>query len=187
MITPTLSSPASILARQIVEEDGRQIHWWYSETGRIVKWSVFLGLILILSIYIVGGYIHARSRIKKGLAPLGYHRWLVRRSDLARVDPRYAYPPAMYHPRAPGWTTHRPADAYHMRDMGVPPPPVYDPTSSRPPMYSPPEGGSKVNPAQGWGQQESGTMNNDYAPPSGPPPPAAVATHGTGNTNPFLR
>lgn len=122
--------------------------------------------------------------MKKGLVPLGYHRWLIRRQDLARVDPRYAYPPAMYHPRAPGWTTHRPADAYHMRDMGVPPPPVYDPNSSRPPMYSPPEGGSKINPAQGWQQQQQQQSGTDYAAPAGPPP-AVVATHGTGNTNPF--
>ena len=70
-----------------------------------------------------------------------------------------------------------------MQDMGMPPPPVYDPSSQRPPVYSPPEGGSKVNPAQTW-QAQGG--QDDYAPPAGPPPPDNhVRPQGTGNTNPF--
>ena len=45
-----------------------------SQTGHIVKWSVFLGLTLLIGGYLLGGYIHAKKRLRKGLMPLAYHR-----------------------------------------------------------------------------------------------------------------
>jgi hypothetical protein len=40
----------------------------------IIKWSLFLGLIVFISLYLLVGYLHAQQRLKKGLAPLSYHR-----------------------------------------------------------------------------------------------------------------
>ncbi|KAH8682502.1 hypothetical protein BX600DRAFT_45820 [Xylariales sp. PMI_506] len=138
-----------------VEVNGRVVPWWDTRTGLIVKWSIFLGLIVIMFAYLIGGRWHARRRINKGLAPMAYHRWLIPRAELARVDPRYAYPEATYTNYAPGA-----AGYYGMQPM---PPPVYDP--NRPPVYQgsemPPTGATKVDPAQ------------EYAPPPGPPPAAA--------------
>ncbi|EEY17597.1 conserved hypothetical protein [Verticillium alfalfae VaMs.102] len=138
--------------------------------------------------YLIGGYLHAKRRLKKGLLPLAYHRWMVRRAVLAQVDPRYGRPhqqPAYYATYRPGYgeayAQGQGHGGYGMQNM-PPPPPMYDPSSARPPMYVPPEGGSKVDPSQTYGRES-------YAPPAGPPPPqqqTGVATNTTGNTNPFL-
>lgn len=44
------------------------------QEGLIVKWSVFLGLMFLITLYITIGYIHAKRRMRKGLVPLAYHR-----------------------------------------------------------------------------------------------------------------
>lgn len=190
--SPYFDAPSFPSARDTSRASPANHHALPIQEGRIVKWSVFLVIIVLITAYLLGGYLHARSRLKKGLPPKGYHRWMVPRPQLARVDPRYGYP------QQPGghaqWTTYRPADAYGMQNMGgMPPPPVYDPTAARPPGYEPPEGGSKVDPAQGMASWEQGQQreqgagsagDGNFAPPPGPPPPA-VATNNTGNTNPF--
>lgn len=48
--------------------------WWDSPTAIIVKWSILGAIVLFMFVWFVGGYIHARMRIKKGLPPLRYHR-----------------------------------------------------------------------------------------------------------------
>ena len=45
-----------------------------SQTGVIVKWSLFLGLLVFITLYLLIGYTHAKKRIRKGLPPLAYHR-----------------------------------------------------------------------------------------------------------------
>lgn len=79
-----------------VVENGRIVPYWYTrvcepsshstledqhreanrpqQEGLIVKWSVFLGLMVLITLYITIGYIHAKKRIRKGLVPLAYHR-----------------------------------------------------------------------------------------------------------------
>jgi len=57
-----------------VEEDGRSVPFWFTRTGVIVKWSVCLGLLVILGLYLFFGYQHAQRRLRKGLKPLAYHR-----------------------------------------------------------------------------------------------------------------
>ncbi len=94
---------------------------------------------------------------------------------MARVDPRYAYP------QPAGFTTYRPE--YHgmqnMAPQAVPPPPVYDP--NRPPMYSGPDGATKVAPSQ-WGNEPTHRpQGHDYEAPPGPPP--AVTADQTGSSN----
>lgn len=154
-------------------------YFWYSREGYIVKWSIFLGLVGIIAIYIIGGYIHAKRRLKKGLLPLGYHRWLVSRRDLARVDPRYAVPNNAwyrpgYHNNAYYNNPQNPNGNYYgMNSNMAPPPPMYDP-AGRPPVYDGPEGGSKVAPNQ-WTDgprhgQVPGQGAEDYTAPQGPPP-----------------
>ncbi|KAK1974008.1 hypothetical protein LZ30DRAFT_694647 [Colletotrichum cereale] len=160
-----------------VIQNGRAIPWWYSRTGVIVKWSVFLGLTTLFALFLVIGYAHGKSRMRKGLLPLGYHRWLFSRAQLAQVDSRYAWPAASYNTYRPEYHNIHPqaqgGGYYGMQGM---PPPTYDPNSARPPMYAPPEGGSKVDPSQEYG----------VTPPAGPPPPpAAVAANHTGQAYPY--
>ncbi|OIW24002.1 hypothetical protein CONLIGDRAFT_564448, partial [Coniochaeta ligniaria NRRL 30616] len=158
------------------------VPFWYTRTGIIVKWCLFLGLVLLFSSYMLIGYMHAKKRIARGLPPLAYHRWLVSRGQLARVDPRYAYPaPA-------GFATYRPPqNEYGMYSM---PPPVYDPNAPRPPMYyGPPAAeqdvGTKVDPDQSRGQhQQPAVTTEEYEAPAGPPP-SAMRPQGTGGSNPF--
>ncbi|KAK3694605.1 hypothetical protein B0T22DRAFT_345769, partial [Podospora appendiculata] len=149
-----------------IDEDSCDVPFWYTRTGVIVKWSLFLGLTVIFGLYLMLGYMHAKKRMQKGLPPLRYHRWLVTRAELARVDPRYQNPQAeaqAYHPNN---------QYYSMQTM--PPPPVYDPTSARPPMYEgpPPAGSTKADPSQPTWRAEPTRRpdTEDYEAPPGPPP-----------------
>ncbi|KAJ9132982.1 hypothetical protein NKR23_g11064 [Pleurostoma richardsiae] len=168
-----------------VEENGRLVPFWYSRTGVIVKWSVFLGLFTIIGLYLLIGYTHAKRRMRKGLPPLAYHRWLVSKAELARVDPRYAYP------QPAGYSNYRP-DYYGMQPQPfAAPPPVYDPNAPRPPIYDGPEGATKVAPSQYGNQptyrpadQDQAPMGDDFAPPPGPPP-AVTANHTGSSNNPY--
>ncbi|KAM5355498.1 hypothetical protein ACJ41O_002144 [Fusarium nematophilum] len=149
-----------------VDDDDDVTTWWYSDTGYIVKWTILAVIVLLFTVWIVAGYWHAKRRIQKGLRPLAYHRCFVSRRMMARVDPRYAYPPqpyyAQYPPPQDGYQYGQPG-GYPMYSM---PPPVYDP--SRPPVYEgPPEGGSKIDPAQGQARQDGPA---DFQAPPGPPP-----------------
>ncbi|KAK1757393.1 hypothetical protein QBC47DRAFT_399735 [Echria macrotheca] len=161
-----------------IDENSCYVPFWYTKTGVIVKWSLFLGFIVFIMLYLILGYMHAQKRIRKGLKPLAYHRFLVSRRQLAMVDPNYRPPQAVATPYyyGPG------PDAYGMHAM---PPPVYDP-NSRPPVYPgpPPMGASKVDPSQPAAPPASGPADGDYAPPPGPPPPMGHQNTGSTN-NPF--
>jgi hypothetical protein len=91
-----------------VIQDGQPIPWWWTrvresarqflvivadlfQTGMIVKYSILAGFFLLTTGFLVGSYIHARMRMKKGLDPLGYHR--VRslpKSSTRRLDEKRA-------------------------------------------------------------------------------------------------
>jgi uncharacterized protein YneF (UPF0154 family) len=145
--------------------DDDDIYWWYSNEGYIVKWTILAVIVLLFTLWIVGGYWHAKKRIQKGLRPLAYHRCFVSRSMMAQVDPRYAYPSNTYYYAPPNGYNGQPG-GYAMHNM--PPPPVYDP--SRPPMYDEAPNGAKIDPSQGQQRREDGPADY-YAPPAGPPPP----------------
>lgn len=148
-----------------VVEGNRAIPWWYSKEGVIVKWSLFLGMIVFFAVFLSVSYTHAKRRMAKGQLPLRYHRWMISKHKLARIDPQYAYPQSNYR-------TYRPQqDVYGMYAM---PPPVYDPGAPRPPIYEPPQGATKADPSQ-WRSEPTrrpadGAAGSDFAPPSGPPP-----------------
>ncbi|KXX78160.1 hypothetical protein MMYC01_204274 [Madurella mycetomatis] len=178
-----------------IDETSCYVPFWSTRTGTIVKWSLFFGIIAIVGLYLLLGYVHAQKRLRKGLAPLGYHRFLVSRSALAQIDPRYRYPqPAntTIHPYGPD------SQYYGMHAM---PPPVYDPNAPRLPVYEPPAGSTKAEPSQQHQLNQPATGASaehasppgpppisgpppDYTPPPGPPPRAAES-QSTESTNPF--
>lgn len=180
-----------------IDPDSCYVPFWYTKTGVIVKWSLFLGLSTLFGLYLILGYLHAKRRITKGQPPMAYHRWLVARNDLARVDPRYPYPPhpqtTSFHPYTQHQQQQQPYGNYGMHPV---PPPVYDPDAPRPPMYpgpppamgmvQPPDGATKVDPMQQAPPipppvvlptvppmpRSNGNEDEDYKAPAGPPPSA---------------
>jgi hypothetical protein len=44
------------------------------QTAYIIKWAVIGAIFVAFLAFFLGGYLHAKSRMKKGLAPLAYHR-----------------------------------------------------------------------------------------------------------------
>lgn len=117
-----------------VREGDFIVPWLNSRMGVIVKLTIVLVLFVVIIGYCIGGYMHARARIRKGLPPLAYHRCLVggRRQQ---PQPQTNWPPAdgYYQP-----------NGYAMHPMHAAAAPVYDP--SRPPVYSsPPDGAAKVD------------------------------------------
>ncbi|KAI3324840.1 hypothetical protein HD806DRAFT_56842 [Xylariaceae sp. AK1471] len=162
MLHDMLSLSPALTRRQYVEEDGRDVWFWYTTPGVIIKYTLFLAFLLLLAVWIVGGRTHAKRRLRRGMKPMGYHAWLLSRQERAQVDPAYAWPQATYGVYRPAYgnTSGGGGDYYGMQPM---PPPVYDP--SRPPVYDGPPVGSKVDPAQGRRAE-----GDEYAPPAGPPP-----------------
>ncbi|TVY46540.1 hypothetical protein LOCC1_G003344 [Lachnellula occidentalis] len=158
------------------DNNDRRTDFWWTRTGQIARWSIFLAIFVLIMAYIIIGYWHAKRRINKGLAPLKYHRWLLNRQTRARYDPSYQNPSAYYQPYPPQ------DQQYGLHSM---PPPMYDPNAPLPPSYQPPPGATKVDPSQ-WGATqrpvEVGEPSPAYEAPPGPPPAAVQANH-TGSTN----
>ncbi|OAA46850.1 Chitin synthesis regulation, Congo red resistance, RCR protein [Metarhizium rileyi] len=132
----------ALTVRDVVFPDGRPVYvpWWHTKTGVIVRWVLFLVFFVLVLGYVIGGYYHAKKRIQKGLQPLAYHRCLISRRA---YQPNYTTPwpqqqYGYYPPQQNGYQ-----NAYPMNEMPLP---AYDP--NRPPVYSGPPGGSKVDPAQ---------------------------------------
>jgi hypothetical protein len=166
-----------------------------------VRWSLFAGLVVLVMLYLILGYLHAKRRIRKGLAPLRYHRvglqpllilsclmsiqFLLSRKERAQHDPSYRYP-------TPDYSVYRP-DQYGMHAY---PPPVYDPNAPAPPSYQPPAGATKIDASQSrtgsaGNQPAYGEPSPEYTAPLGPPPAAALhATHtgsSSASNNPYRR
>ncbi|KAK3187612.1 hypothetical protein K4F52_003670 [Lecanicillium sp. MT-2017a] len=163
---------ADLAPRIIYTYDDGSVPFWYTETGYIVRWVLFSVFVLIVLLWVVGGYFHARHRIKKGLRPMGYH------SCFAPRRARYSQA-GWYGSQQQQQYGH---NAYNMNNM--PPPPMYD--STRPPeYYAGPPDGTKVDPSQ-WRSEptrrpaeSSGAAaaatttpgdNHIYEAPPGPPP-----------------
>ncbi|KAI8954955.1 hypothetical protein F4801DRAFT_414773 [Xylaria longipes] len=162
------SSLLPALAARQDDGDGDEYVWfWYTTPGIITKYVLFFTFLFILFAWVVGGRIHAKRRLRKGLKPLSYHAWLLSRQERAQVDPAYAYPPGpvVYGVYRPVYGNNNAAggEYYGMHPM---PPPVYDP--SRPPVYDGPPVGSKVDPVQDRSRGQGDAP--EYAPPAGPPP-----------------
>ncbi|KAI0474627.1 hypothetical protein F4859DRAFT_74530 [Xylaria cf. heliscus] len=180
--TGSSASIAALARRQYVQrDDGEYVWFWYTTTGIIIKYVLFFTFLAVILGWVVGGRMHAKRRLRKGLKPLSYHAWLLSRQERAQVDPAYAYsqgPNVVYGVYRPvyGGNNGNPGagDYYGMHSM---PPPVYDP--ARPPVYDGPPVGSKVDPVQdrqGQAQPQPQTQGlapaqaGEFAPPAGPPP-----------------
>lgn len=166
---------APFIKRQFVEDDyfvfEREPSFWWTKTGQIVRWSVFLGLFTILTAYIFIGYFHARSRMKKGLPLLAYHRWLINRERRIQYDPSYTNPNSYY-------TQYAPQPGLNAYNGRTAPPPIYDPTAPLPPSYQLPQGAGKLETSQ-WSNEppvrrQSSDPSPGYDAPLGPPPSALV-------------
>ncbi|EXJ57064.1 hypothetical protein A1O7_07408 [Cladophialophora yegresii CBS 114405] len=164
----------TILKRQVSTEDDNTPYvcdsfgcYEYSRTAYAVKWAIIAAIFLIFSLYFIGGYLHAQRRMKRGLPPLAYHRWLVTRRQKAAFvhsHPQYAGQFSFYRAQqqAGYGHGHGHGQAYQMGGMygHGPPPPAYNE-----PEYVPPYSGpNKVDPDQ------------RYSPPSGPPGAATATT-----------
>ncbi|POS84959.1 hypothetical protein EPUL_002959, partial [Erysiphe pulchra] len=161
----------TLLHRQFMGDDfiviEREPSFWWTKTGQIVRWSVFLGLFTLFTAYIVIGYFHAKRRMKKGLPLLAYHRWLVSREERAQFDPSYRNPSTYYYQYAPPGFQN----GYGMQPI---PPPVYDPNAPLPPSYQTPT--SKLDASQ-WNsgptiRPQTADPSPGYQAPPGPPPTA---------------
>ncbi|KAF2224948.1 hypothetical protein BDZ85DRAFT_233229 [Elsinoe ampelina] len=125
--------------------------WWWSDAGLAVRYAVVVIFFLFIIGFLTFSYLHAQRRLRKGLPPLGYHRWLVSR----RHHPRYNYE----NQNAYYQGTNYGGQAYGMQNY-QPPPPAYN-TWDAPPQYQPPVGRSKalanqnLGPERGDGQGSS--------------------------------
>lgn len=130
------------------DDDDNDDLWGYSNTGIAIKWAIVGAILILLVLWLVFGRIHAQRRIRRGQRPMVYHRFLVPRFQRARFHPQAPYPS-----NGPGWGGEGyPLQAY--------PPPAYNTEHVPPPVYQPPDGGSKIDPHQDWAA----------VPPPGPPP-----------------
>ncbi|KAH0285693.1 hypothetical protein KCU62_g7365, partial [Aureobasidium sp. EXF-3399] len=120
--------------------------WWWSSDGYGVRYAIIALIFIAIALLLFGAYFHAQRRIRKGLPPLAYHRWLISRRRRATPYPQqnnYAY----YQQHDPAYP---PQQGYPMQNMGnhgnaefQPPPPAYG-NWEAPPVYQPPQGASKV-------------------------------------------
>ncbi|KAF2468264.1 uncharacterized protein BDR25DRAFT_327017 [Lindgomyces ingoldianus] len=117
--------------------------------GVIIKWSILAGIFFFFMAWFVGGYIHAKRRMRKGKPLMGYHRWLVPYSERKR----FGQTPQNH------FTFYAPQQPYGQRPDGTypEPPPMYN-NNDAPPGYMPPPGATKTHPAQNY------EMMPEYAP-----------------------
>ncbi|TKX23324.1 hypothetical protein C1H76_4391 [Elsinoe australis] len=149
------------------DDEGCYESWWWSDAGLAVRYAVVVIFFLLIIGFLSFSYIHAQRRLKRGLPPLGYHRWLVSR----RHHPQYNYE----NQNAYYQGTNYGGQAYGMQNYGqAPPPPAYN-TWDAPPQYQPPAGGSKTLANQNFGtshEQETGVAGSSSAPEVQRPTPA---------------
>ncbi|KAF2013406.1 hypothetical protein BU24DRAFT_236978 [Aaosphaeria arxii CBS 175.79] len=140
--------------------------FWYTDKGIIIKWVIFACFFGFFMLWFVGGYIHAKRRIKKGLPLLAYHRWLVPRRHYNPQPQNHFtfYSPQHQHPYGPP-PQQRPDGTWPQ------PPPTY--AHDAPPSYYAPPGGNPNGAAKMYpGGAPQGMEMPQYGvpPPPGPPP-----------------
>ncbi|CAO2657001.1 Nn.00g058040.m01.CDS01 [Neocucurbitaria sp. VM-36] len=152
------------------DEDG----FWYSDKGVIIKWVLLALIFFTFFGWFLGGYIHAKRRLKKGQPLLAYHRFLVSYSERRRYGQAgipqnhftFYQTQNPYHPNAAA------AAPYQQRQDGggawTEPPPLYQNNDAPPQYFAPPPGAaSKVHPSQA-GNTATATMEMpQYGAPQG--------------------
>lgn len=69
-------SADTLVARQYLGDgyDDGYDGFWYSDAGYATRYGITAGIIGLVLLYFVGGYLHGRHRRNKGKQPLAYHR-----------------------------------------------------------------------------------------------------------------
>ncbi|KAH0556763.1 hypothetical protein GP486_005446 [Trichoglossum hirsutum] len=157
-----------------VSDDG----YYYTPRDLAIKWIVITSLMIGFLFFVGVAYWHAQRRVKAGLAPMRYHRWLTPRSQRRQFDPEAQGQFSFYQ-------AHNNTYDYNMNSQAPPP---YNPDLAPPPKYQPPANSTtKVDSTQpspdgsSLGQQPVGVAASE--PPPLTQPPAAV--HLSGSRNPF--
>ncbi|KAF1912585.1 hypothetical protein BDU57DRAFT_522953 [Ampelomyces quisqualis] len=130
--------------------------FWYTDKGIIIKW-IILGVLFALFLgWFVGGYIHAKRRLKKGLPLLGYHRFLISFSERKRHGQVPQHHFAFYRQDQQAFYPHgsqqQQQGAYQPRSDGpyAEPPPTYN-GDAPPQYYAPGAAATKDGPGHGLG------------------------------------
>ncbi|KAF2278101.1 uncharacterized protein EI97DRAFT_431362 [Westerdykella ornata] len=115
--------------------------FWYSDTGTIVKYSILGAIFVFFLAWFVGGYLHARSRMRKGKKLLLYHRWLVSYADKRRYGqlPHQQQQHHQNHFTFYSAAGQQPSQPYTQRNDSAWPdaPPVYAGNDAPPSYYAP--------------------------------------------------
>ncbi|KAF9699897.1 hypothetical protein EKO04_002415 [Ascochyta lentis] len=126
--------------------------FWSTQKGQIVKWSILGSLFGLFMLWFIGGYLHARRRLKAGKPLLKYHRFLVSWQEYKHYGqtppPR---PPqshfTFYDANAPNPYQNRPAYQQRADGSGGEAPPLYN-GGDAPPVYGGPPGAVKLDQGQ---------------------------------------
>ncbi|KAH0539114.1 hypothetical protein FGG08_004352 [Glutinoglossum americanum] len=151
-------------------------NYYYTPRDLAIKWIVITSLMVGILFFVAIAYWHAQRRMKGGMAPMGYHRWLAPRSQRSRFDPELQNQFSFYQ-----------AHDAARNDMNSQAPPPYNLDLGPPPKYQPPASSTtKVDASSAggpsFGPQTDGVATSEPPPPS-PQPPAAA--HARGLRNPF--
>ncbi|KAF2627966.1 hypothetical protein BU25DRAFT_340545, partial [Macroventuria anomochaeta] len=121
------------------------------QKGMIIKWAILGSLFAFFMLWFIGGYIHAKRRLKAGKPLLAYHRFLVSWQERKR----YGQTPQNHFTFYATQNPYQTRPPYQQRQDGSwpEPPPMYN-GGDAPPQYFAPPGATKVNPNQSGQQME---------------------------------
>jgi len=141
-----MPSASGLLLRRGPDDDSTHHEFggfFYSDEGRTIRYGILLGIIFVFLAFVIISYQHATIRLRQGLAPLPYHRWLVSRKRREQFEPQSG-DQTQPTPPEDNFSFYQYEHALHPV-----PPPAYNPNYVQPPAYSgPPAGATKTPPQQ---------------------------------------
>lgn len=134
-------APSLFSKRQSFNDDPNG-DWWWSSEGYGVRYAIVAVFFGVVVLGLILSYLHAKRRIRRGLPPLAYHRWLVRKRTPYHQNHFVFY---RHHDAGQGAQAH-PMNDYYGRQSAqfAQPPPAYNQQWDAPPVYQPPVGASKA-------------------------------------------
>ncbi|EOA88934.1 uncharacterized protein SETTUDRAFT_160108 [Exserohilum turcica Et28A] len=154
--------------------------FWYTEKGIIIKWIILAVFFFIFFGWFVGGRIHAKRRLRKGLPLLSYHRFLVSYQERRRFGQVPQNHFTFYQTQNPYAPPNGGANApYTQRQDGAwsEPPPLYQ-NNDAPPQYFAPAGPAKTGATPGASSAPDAMEMGQYS--AGAPPPAQAGPQQSG-------
>ncbi|KAJ4987414.1 ubiquitin-protein ligase Sel1 [Stagonosporopsis vannaccii] len=144
-------------------ECSRESGFWYTQKGQIIKWSILGAMFALFMAWFIGGYIHAKRRLKAGKPLLAYHRFLVSWQERKRYGQTPQNHFTFYATQNP--YANRPPYTQRADGSWPEPPPTYN-GADAPPQYFAPPGATKASPSQGmemgqFGTQQSGVVGGN--------------------------